>query len=474
MSMEDPIETTNDDASTATTSDSSSEPIVTVRNLQTAFFTEKEVIRAVDGVSFEIEVGETVGIVGESGSGKSVTARSIMGLIDDPGRILDGSSIRYHHPETVENYAEEYPGHTVDLAAAREEFDPADLLEDPTLDASAAEFADPGEPVPSADEIDVADVIDAGYGEELGLVDEDDFVFVDRSSADREDNYVDVTRTSGESLRKLRGGNIAMVFQDPLTSLNPVYTVGNQIKEALRLHQGITGKEATEEAIELLESVGIPDAPQRVSEYPHQFSGGMRQRAVIAMALACDPELLICDEPTTALDVTIQAQILELLEDLQEERDLAIMFITHDMGVIAEISDRVNVMYAGEVIESADVETLFADPSHPYTQGLLESIPGRQVGADRLSTIEGDVPTPNEPATYCRFAPRCPKAFEACDRVHPESVPVDDGAEDHRVSCLLYPESESEADRIALHDRLGDPESDPDGAGDATEGGESR
>ncbi|ELY69057.1 oligopeptide/dipeptide ABC transporter ATPase [Natronobacterium gregoryi SP2] len=458
--MEDPIEDASDDASTAT------EPILTIRNLQTAFFTDKEVIRAVDGVSFDIDVGETVGIVGESGSGKSVTARSIMGLIDSPGRVLEGSSIRYHHPETVEQFAEEFADNTVDLAAVRDRFDPADVLENPTVDASIAEFAGPGEPVPSVDDLDVTDVIDTGYGEELGLIDEDDFVFVDSSSDDRTDSYVDVTRTSGESLRKLRGGNIAMVFQDPLTSLNPVYTVGNQIEESLRLHQGITGKEATEEAIELLEAVGIPDAPKRVSEYPHQFSGGMRQRAVIAMALACDPEMLICDEPTTALDVTIQAQILELLEDLQEERDLAIMFITHDMGVIAEVADRVNVMYAGELIESADVETLFAEPAHPYTQGLLESIPGRQVGEDRLSTIEGDVPTPNEPASYCRFAPRCPKAFQACDQLHPESVVVDE-EEDHRVSCLLYPEHEPESERIAVHDRK-------NGADDANTGGENR
>ncbi|SDR28219.1 oligopeptide/dipeptide ABC transporter ATP-binding protein [Natronobacterium texcoconense] len=463
MSMEDPIEYANDDTSTAT------EPILTIRNLQTAFFTDKEVIRAVDGVSFDIDVGETVGIVGESGSGKSVTARSIMGLVESPGRVLEGSSIRYHNPETVENFAESYPDNTVYLDDVRDRFDPADVLENPAIDASIEEFADPGKPVPSADELDVTDVVDAGYGEELGLVDEGDFVFLDRSSDDRTDSYVDVTRTEGEPLRKLRGGNIAMVFQDPLTSLNPVYTVGNQIKEALRLHQGIKGKEATEEAIELLEAVGIPDAPKRVSEYPHQFSGGMRQRAVIAMALACDPELLICDEPTTALDVTIQAQILELLDELQEERDLAIMFITHDMGVIAEVADRVNVMYAGELIESADVETLFADPAHPYTQGLLESIPGRQVGKDRLSTIEGDVPTPNEPAGYCRFAPRCPKAFQACDQVHPESVAIDDGADgkNHRVSCLLYPDDKPESERVALHDRLG-------GSADANTGGENR
>jgi peptide/nickel transport system ATP-binding protein len=178
----------------------------------------------------------------------------------------------------------------------------------------------------------------------------------------------------------------------------------------------------------------------------------MRQRAVIAMALACDPEVLICDEPTTALDVTIQAQILELLHDLQEERDLGIMFITHDMGVIAEISDRVNVMYAGEIVEAADVVELFENPRHPYTEGLLESIPGTHEQGDRLRTIEGDVPTPNEKPTYCRFAPRCPEAFDACDRVHPVPVAADGESESHAAACLLYPEDRSREEAVALHD----------------------
>ncbi|WP_254766327.1 ABC transporter ATP-binding protein [Salinilacihabitans rarus] len=436
------------------------EPLLSVRNLRTAFFTDKETIRAVDGVNFEIDVGETVGIVGESGSGKSVTARSIMGLVESPGRVLDGSSVRFRHLETVRQFAADYPGRTVDLTDLRESYDPSDLFDDPEVDASVEEFAEAGESPPSRDEITVKDVIDAGYGERLGLVDEDDFVFVEEYGRDGGERvpvsgYVEVTRTSGKPLRRLRGGNIAMVFQDPLTSLNPVYTVGNQIKEALKLHQGLTGSDATQEAVELLEAVGIPDARRRLKEYPHQFSGGMRQRAVIAMALACDPELLICDEPTTALDVTIQAQILELLAELQAERDLSIMFITHDMGVIAEVSDRVNVMYAGEVVETADVETLFGEPAHPYTRGLLESIPGHQVGRERLSTIEGDVPTPNEPATHCRFAPRCPEQFEECLHVHPEPVPVRTGEDEHVAACLLYPEDEGKVERIEHHDRIG-------------------
>jgi len=334
-------------------------PVLSVENLQTAFFTDKETIRAVDGISFDIEPGETVGIVGESGSGKSVTARSIMGLIDNPGRVLDGSSIQF-------------------------------------------------------------------YGEEL-------------------------TTKSKEEYRELRGSGIAMVFQDPLTSLNPVYTVGNQLKETIKINRNLESRSVTELAIELLEAVSIPDARRRMTEYPHEFSGGMRQRAVIAMALACDPDLLICDEPTTALDVTIQAQILELLKDLQENRNLSIMFITHDMGVIASIADRVNVMYAGEIVESAPVDHIYESPKHPYTQGLLESIPGRHPDEDRLRTIEGDVPTPNEEATNCRFAPRCPEAFDACSEVHPEHVQISE-SDEHTAACLLYPEDMNEADAIPIHE----------------------
>ncbi|WP_276255032.1 ABC transporter ATP-binding protein [Halomontanus rarus] len=339
--------------------------LLSVENLRTTFYTDKETIRAVDGVSFDLRAGETIGIVGESGSGKSVTARSVMGLVESPGRVESESSIEYRGRELTTNTEKEW--------------------------------------------------------------------------------------------QQIRGGDIAMVFQDPMTSLNPVYTVGNQIKEALRLHQNLKGQAATEEAVELLQAVGIPDATRRLKEYPHQFSGGMRQRAVIAMALACDPSVLICDEPTTALDVTIQAQILELLEELKEERGLAIMFITHDMGVIAEVADRVNVMYAGEFVESAPVEGLFENPKHPYTQGLLRSIPGNNVGSERLETIEGEVPTPNEEATYCRFAPRCPEEFAECDHVHPESVPVGDEDVHHTAKCLLYPEDLPKAGRIGKHEqRSGD------------------
>ena len=431
--------------------DPTAEPILDVRNLQTTFFTEKETIRAVDGVSFDIRPGETVGVVGESGSGKSVTARSIMGLVDSPGRTLQGSSVRFTHLETVRDYASKFPDRTVDIDALRADYDPVALFGRDAIEITPTAFG-----YERAESVPLEDVLAAGYGEELGLVDDDPAVLVAAGSVDSptdiSDGFVELTHLRGKAQRLMRGGRIAMVFQDPLTSLNPVYTVGNQIKESLRLHQGLRGKAATREATELLEAVGIPDARRRVNEYPHQFSGGMQQRAVIAMALACEPEVLICDEPTTALDVTIQAQILNLLAELQEKRDLAMLFITHDMGVIAEVADRVNVMYAGEVVETADVNALFADPSHPYTRGLLQSIPGRQPG-DRLQTIEGNVPTPNEPATSCRFAPRCPKAFDECDAVHPVSVPVDDDGDDHTAACLLSPEHLSTEEAVARHRR---------------------
>lgn len=447
-----------------------SQPLLAVDGLQTSFFTDKETIRAVDNISFEVDAGETVGIVGESGSGKSVTARSIMGLVDSPGRVV-GGSVRFGHERTVERLAEQYPGRTIEIEDLQSAYDVEELIErlfeqgvSPaalTADESYTDNVDAIELV-REDAVTMRTLVERRFTDQLGITDENAFVV-------RADGggYVDTARAPDDALREIRGSGIAMIFQDPLTSLNPVYTVGNQIKEALRLHQGLRGKEAHEETVRLLEDVSIPDARRRVDEYPHEFSGGMRQRAVIAMALACKPELLICDEPTTALDVTIQAQILELLMKIQEERDLAIMFITHDMGVIAEIADRVNVMYAGEFVEKASVEELYANPKHPYTQGLLESIPGRHPDEDRLRTIEGDVPTPNEKPTYCRFAPRCPESFDACEAVHPASVDVSDTEEsDHTAACLLYPEDMSRETAIEHHRTLGN--------GDTEDGGDHR
>ena len=341
----------------ATASDRRSDALLEVRDLRTVFRTGKETIHAVDGVSFDVHAGETVGLVGESGSGKSVTARSILGLIDRPGAI-EGGEIRFNG----------------------------------------------------------VDLVEAGW-----------------------DGH---------------RGDIAIVFQDPLNSINPVYTVGNQIREALRIHRGLTGEAARSKAIELLEDVGIPDAPRRLGEYPHQFSGGMQQRAIIAIALACDPDLLVCDEPTTALDVTIQAQILELLDDLQEREDLAILFITHDMGVIEETADRVNVIYAGEIVERAPTAELFERPEHPYTRALLESVPGRSDADETLPTIDGEVPTPTGPADSCRFAPRCPAAEEACTTTHPEQMPVG-GSPDHTAACLIQDSSQPEVTPVAS---LGDAE----------------
>jgi len=301
------------------------EPLLRVANLRTWFHTDGAVVRAVDGVSFDVHPGETLGIVGESGCGKSVSALSILGLIPTPpGRIEAGSRILFRGDEGVE----------------------------------------------------------------------------------------DLVQASPERMRALRGRDLGMIFQEPMTSLNPVFRVGDQIGESLRRHRGMTRKDARDRAIELLEQVGIPGPRERVDEFPHQLSGGMRQRVMIAMALACDPKLLIADEPTTALDVTIQAQILDLLRRLQEEREMGLILITHDMGVVAEMCHRVVVMYAGEVVEEGPVDDLFHDPRHPYTEGLLRSIPRADARGGRLAVIPGLVPPASSWPEGCRFEARCPYAWD--------------------------------------------------------------
>lgn len=248
----------------------------------------------------------------------------------------------------------------------------------------------------------------------------------------------DILKLPDERMREIRGNDIAMIFQDPMTSLNPVFTVGDQIGEALRLHRKLSKKEARNAAIEAMREVSIPDPTRRVDDYPHQLSGGMRQRVMIAMALACDPKLLIADEPTTALDVTIQAQILELLDNLRKTRDLAVLLITHDLGVVAEVADRVAVMYTGRIVEESPVEELFEKPKHPYTVGLLNSVPKlrsiEEEKATRLSTIEGIVPKPTNLPPGCHFAPRCEYKKEGCEN----TIPLYQLSEDVSVRCILY------------------------------------
>ncbi|AFG38119.1 ABC transporter ATP-binding protein [Spirochaeta africana] len=257
----------------------------------------------------------------------------------------------------------------------------------------------------------------------------------------------DLLTMKGEQLRRIRGNDIAMIFQEPMTSLNPVYTIGNQLMESIQLHQGLDQKAARARAIEMLRLVGIPRADEVVDEYPHRFSGGMRQRAMIAMALSCDPKLLIADEPTTALDVTIQAQILELMRDLKDRIGTAILFITHDLSVIAEMADHVVVMYAGKMMEKADVHTLFRDPQHPYTQGLIRSRPTIEKEQSRLMYIPGNVPNPLEMPGGCPFHPRCPHAMQVCVHSMPGRTEL---GKDHSVRCWLHHEGLTKPEKRKL------------------------
>ena len=320
-------------------------PLLDIRGLKTHFKTDDGWLHAVDGVDISIEAGETVCVVGESGCGKSVTAKTVLKLIDmPPGKIVAGQVL----------------------------WQGRDLV-----------------PLPP------------------------------------------------EAMQKIRAKEIAIIFQEPMTSLNPVYTVGEQIAESARLHEGLSRKDALDRAVEMLRLVRIPTPERRVMDYPHQFSGGMRQRVMIAIALACNPQLLIADEPTTALDVTIQAQILDLMQELKDRLGMAVMLITHAMGVVAEVAQKVVVMYAGQVIEEASAEDLFAHPRHPYTQGLIRSIPRIDTAAVhkvRLEAIPGTVPKLINPGPGCRFAGRCKHAMPACSAATPPLREVTPG---HKVACIL-------------------------------------
>lgn len=324
--------------------------VLEVKNLKTHFNTDKGVVKAVDGVTFDLIEGKTLGVVGESGCGKSITAMSVMRLIDRNGGIVDGTIM--------------YEGR-------------------------------------------------------------------------------DLAKISLDEMRKIRGNDISIIFQEPMTSLNPVFRIGDQIVEAIKLHQDLSKEEAHDKAVSMLKLVGIPRAERVVYDYPHQLSGGMRQRAMIAMALACDPKILIADEPTTALDVTIQAQILALMNDLKSKTNTAIMLITHDLGVVAQMADDVIVMYSGKVVESAEVKELYGNPKHPYTQGLLDSIPDVKSEKKRLNSIEGVVPNPMELPKGCYFAPRCKFAMDKCWEQEPGVYFIDKeiNGENHKVKCFLYEEN---------------------------------
>ncbi|MCL4259062.1 MAG: ABC transporter ATP-binding protein [Anaerolineales bacterium] len=326
------------------------QPLLAVKNLKTYFYTEDGIVRAVDGVDFDVYPGEVLGLVGESGCGKSVTSLSIMRLVAKPGRI-DGGQI---------------------------------LL----------------------------------GGKDLLSLSEDDMV-------------------------KIRGNRVSMIFQQPQTALNPVFKVGDQLAEVLNVHQDLGKKAGWERAVELLKMVGVPDPERRAHAYPHELSGGMAQRVMIAMALACVPELLIADEPTTALDVTIQAQILDLMRDLRRDMGAAVILITHDLGVVAEMADRVAVMYAGEIVEQAEVNELFDEPLHPYTQGLIGSIPILGELKEKLDVIPGSVPNLVNLPPGCRFAPRCQArvkySLKICTEVKPELTDV---KPNHQARCWLYSDAD--------------------------------
>ena len=384
--------------------------IVEFDDLHTYFFTDAGVVKSVDGVSFDIPKGSVVGVVGESGCGKSVTSLSLMQLVQAPqGQIVSGS-IRFQTTDFV--YGEDgkpLPVYETTIDENGEEV----FLTREKLDKKGNPVVDKnGEPVM----------------EKVQVVDENGFpVF------QQEPKTFDVAKMPTAQMRKIRGKEISMIFQEPMTSLNPVFTIGNQIDEVILLHTpGATAESAHARSVEMLKLVGIAAAEEVYSKFPHELSGGMRQRVMIAMALACNPRLIIADEPTTALDVTIQAQILELLKDIKNKINGSIMLITHDLGVIAGMADYVVVMYAGRVIEKGTVEDIFDRPMHPYTVGLQKSKPVVNQKVDWLYSIPGQVPNPIDMPSHCYFKDRCQHCTEVCDGQYPEFIKVSDT---HYVAC---------------------------------------
>ncbi len=372
--------------------------ILEIEDLHTFFFTDAGVVKAVNGVTFSIPEGATVGVVGESGCGKSVTSLSTMQLVQGPaGQIVDGA-IRFKS----NSYKRDEKGRKIPVYETENG--------EPVLDKH-------GKPVIKKNE--------------LG-----------GNMYEREERVVDIAKMPTDAMRAIRGSEIAMIFQEPMTSLNPVFTIGNQLNEVALLHlEGISKAKAKERSLEMLKLVGMADAEGVYKKYPHELSGGMRQRVMIAMALLCNPRLIIADEPTTALDVTIQAQILDLLKDIKKKINGSIMLITHDLGVVAEMADFVVVMYAGKVIEMGTAEDIFDNPLHPYTIGLQKSKPTVDGEVESLYCIPGFVPNPVDMPNYCYFRDRCDKCRGECAGEYPKLIKV---SPTHSVSCYVYETKENE------------------------------
>lgn len=374
--------------------------VIEFENLHTYFFSDAGVVKAVNGVTFSIPAGSTVGVVGESGCGKSVTSLSLMQLVQGPsGQIVDGS-IRFK----TNSFKRDAKGNKIPVYEMNEDGTPV-------LDAK-------GKPVRKKNEL-------GGYLYEM------------------EEKVVDIAKMPLEAMRSIRGRELSMIFQEPMTSLNPVFTIGNQLDEVAFLHiEGISKEGAKARSVEMLNLVGIADAESVYNKFPHELSGGMRQRVMIAMALLCNPKLIIADEPTTALDVTIQAQILDLLREIKKKINGSIMLITHDLGVVAEMADYVVVMYAGKVIEMGTAEDIFDHPMHPYTIGLQKSKPTVDGEVDKLYCIPGFVPNPVNMPNYCYFRDRCERCKAECAGEYPEYVQV---SPTHKVACYLYKDTTEDA-----------------------------